>query len=169
MKRLLIVLSLFTPLSHADYFKVENIAIEAMYSDTDVATLKQSLEDQGLDLNVQESTFGTTFLHRLLIVYGDEFILDGVQFILDAGADPNIANHDNNTALHIATRFSCFDKSEARIKEYKELVGLLATPENIVIENSLGQTPLSQAFHNGCRDEDFLKLFPLLILWKSPL
>ena len=62
MKKLLIILSLIVPLSHADrYYEVEDIVIEALYSGTSPKELKKILKEKGLDINVKEAETGSLF------------------------------------------------------------------------------------------------------------
>ena len=76
---------------------------------------------------------------------------------MDAGANPNAVNNENNTVLHLVTDFKCAGKSEDWLEEFKKLVLSLVTPENVDIKNSLGQTPFFKIISSGCKDEELLR------------
>ena len=88
MKKVLVVLSLFCILSHADFYQVDKELREALNSGADVSTFKQSLKEKGLDINVKEDQIGNTVLHQVLITSGEDFKLDEIRFLVEAGAEP---------------------------------------------------------------------------------
>uniref|UniRef100_A0ABD2XEW2 Uncharacterized protein n=1 Tax=Trichogramma kaykai TaxID=54128 RepID=A0ABD2XEW2_9HYME len=112
--------------------------------------LKMNAEiGQTVNINIQ-TTAGNTPLH-LAVSLGNEKV---VELLLRQGADPNLANNDGDTALHlICKRYGDNDL----MKILFEVCDQLKKKVQVDVRDQLGNTPLHWAlFHGQKKEVEFL-------------
>ena len=110
------------------------------------------LIDSGADVNKVEARIGTT---TALIAAVSEKNVKGVELLLDAGADPNIANNSGLTPLHYAANFNA---------NYDIVKMLLASGADVFAKTKYGHIPFSNGRgKNGKNIRHALKVWPAVL------
>ena len=157
MRYLFIFFSFFFSFAHAEYYKVEEMTLEALSSGVDVLTFKNTLSEKGLNIS-EKDQFGDTLLHQFIQIHGDQILLEDVIFIVKVGSDLNSKNTDQSTPLHELAKTDCSIKSETELGKFKRVANILKTNENVNMQNVSGHTPFFLAISSDCQDEELLRL-----------
>ncbi len=95
------------------------------------------IRNYSVDINAQHKSEGYTALHRCVFA---NYFLDTVKFVLNLGANPNIADTSGRTPLHVITN--------RRDKADEILVCLLDAGAKVNIQDANGNTPLHLSIEN---------------------
>ena len=103
------------------------------------------LIDAGAEVNIKDNNW--TWTPLMYTLHQDN--IEGIEFLLKNGADPNIQSDNGNTSLHWAVLF--YYKSPEAIKR------LLDAGADPMIKNEDGKTPLELAKEN--KDPELIHIF----------